>query len=104
MLNTLGAGGVWTVLILAALAAGYVRVLDLGRRGYWAVAAISGVALLGSQFLQQEAVFRQAVAEDLRFLFWLAVLAIPVVGYGALVRWARRHAKDPGGGNGPGRP
>ena len=101
MFGTLASGGLWTVAIVSALALGYARAFNTGKRGYLAVLGLAALVIAASQFLPESNVFRTEVRGDLLFLFWLAVLAIPVLGYALLVRWAKRNAKSPGEGNGP---
>jgi len=87
------AGGIWTVGVISALASGYAWVFRSPRWVYYFIFGAALVAIIGSQFLLPEHPFGQSVKEDLVFLMWLGIVAIPVLSYAMFVRWARRKAK-----------
>ena len=87
------AGGIWTVGVISALAFGYAWVFHSPR---WVYLALGGLALavIGvSQLLPETHLFFISVREDLIFLMWLGIIAVPVFFYTMFVRWAARKAE-----------
>ncbi|MBL4806916.1 MAG: hypothetical protein JKY31_06445 [Rhodobacteraceae bacterium] len=89
-MSILYGGGLWSIGILMALAFGYARVFDAGRRGYYFIAFLATVVTVFSQLLPRTHPFYQSTNDDLWVLFWCGMIAIPVGIYTLFIRWARR--------------
>ncbi|MEM8788932.1 MAG: GNAT family N-acetyltransferase [Pseudomonadota bacterium] len=93
MLNTLAQGGIIGLLAMGGLAWGFARVLDAPA---WVVRSIPLVlvviVMLAQILLPVDAPFRQTTGAALQAVFWLAVAAVPVLGYRWLLRQARIRA------------
>lgn len=90
MLQAVGQANVLGLLVMAALAYGFARVLDAPR---WAgpaiLLAVVVIAALAQLLLPTEAPLRQSTSAVTLALLWLGVAAIPVLGYRAVLRRLR---------------
>ncbi len=87
------AGGIWTVCVISGLAFGYAWVFRSPRWVYYFISGLALTVIVASQFLLAGHPFGQSVKEDLIFLMWLGIIAIPIFSYAMFVRWAGRKAK-----------
>lgn len=92
ILNALASGGLLTVLLGIGLGLGFVWALDFPKRiRIWVV--LLGVSLVPiSQFLPEDSVFRQQIAQSLGAIGFLVMLAVPFLGYAILIRALRKRA------------
>lgn len=84
------------LLAIAGLAWGFARVLDAPRWTGPAIALATVLVMMGGLlFLPPEAPFRQSVAGSVRTLLLVGALAVPVLGYRALLARVRQRAAPP---------
>ena len=100
MLNRLASGGLISVLAITLLALGYARVFNANRRVYIGIAAAVGIALIGSQFLAPEHIFRIRIADSFAFMGHVLIWASPILIYAFIIRWVRKQTRDQEGSNG----
>ncbi len=91
-MSILYSGGLWTVFLITALASGYVWVLSGPKIAYKSLILIAIIVIIFSQFLPTAQPFRVSVAAGLHWWKWALAIAIPVFGYGLLVRWIKKKA------------
>ncbi|WP_316015474.1 GNAT family N-acetyltransferase [Roseobacter sp. HKCCA0434] len=97
-LGTLAAGGLASLMLIAALAYAFARVLDRPHRRALALAGLVSVAAAG--LLLFDAGFRQALAANLQAVAVLALIVLPFAGYALFLRRIRR-ARAPGAAQTP---
>lgn len=90
MLDRLASGGIFTVVVIALLALGYARVFDAKRQVYIGIGVAVCVAILGSQLLPADNLFRMAIAGNLGFIGKVLAWSSPVLLYVLLIRAIRK--------------
>lgn len=93
MLERLASGGLFTVFVIALIAAGYARVFRAKRPVYLGIFGLSAFTILGSQFLPDAYIFRIRIHDSLVFWGWALVWSSPVMAYASLIWLARRHTR-----------
>lgn len=93
MLDRLASGGLTTVFFVTLLALGYARVFRAKRPVFLTIVIAAFLTVIGSQFLSATHIFRISIHNSLVYLGWVLVWASPVMAYGTLIWWARRHTK-----------
>lgn len=93
MLDSLAAGGLFSVFVVALMALGYARVFGAKRPVYIAIAGAVFLTILGSQFLPQGHIFRASIHGSLVFGGWALLWMSPFMAYGVLIWFIRRHVK-----------
>ena len=93
MLERLASGGLVTVLLIALLALGYARVLNAPRKIYIGIALLVGFAIIGSQFLPTDNIFRTGISGNFAYIGRILLWTSPVMAYGLLIWWIRRKTK-----------
>jgi hypothetical protein len=91
-MSILYSGGLWTIFLITAVSCGYVWVLNAPRVAYKVLIILALIAIIGSQVLPESHLFRISVSEGLHWWKWALAVAIPVLGYGLLVRWIKKKA------------
>ena len=90
MTDATGGIGLFGLLAIAALAWGFARVLDAPRwTGQAILLALLLIAAASQLLLPPEAPLRQSVGGAARAGVWMALIAVPVLGY----RWALRRLR-----------
>lgn len=85
-------GGLWTVALVFGVLCGYVWALNGSKRAYKALLLLAILVVLGAFLLPETHEFRLRIIEGLHWWKWALAIAIPVVGYGMLVRWIKTKA------------
>jgi len=91
-MSILYSGGLWTVAIILGLGLGYVWALNGPGWAYKALVIVAAIVIAGALFLPELHVFRIRILEGLNWWKWAFAIAIPVLGYGMLVRWIKKKA------------
>lgn len=91
-MSILYSGGLWTVFLITTLACGYVWVLNGPRIAYKMLVVAAVLVVAASQVLPDTHLFRISVSAGLHWWKWALAVAIPVLGYGLLVRWIKKKA------------
>lgn len=91
-MSILYSGGLWTVFLITAIACGYVWVLNGPRITYKVLIVLAIITIIGSRLLPEAHLFRISVSAGLHWWKWALAVAIPVLGYGLLVRWIKKKA------------
>ena len=94
MLDRLASGGIYTVAVIALMALGYARVFDAKRWIYVGISVAVLVAILCSQILPTESLFRIAIAGNLGFIGKVLAWSSPVLLYALLIRAIRRKTDE----------
>ena len=85
-------GGLWTVALIFGLSCGFVWALSGPRWAYKALLLLAVIAILSVFLLPDGHVFRARIVDGLHWWKWALAVAIPVIGYGLLVRWIKKKA------------
>ncbi|NOR61743.1 MAG: hypothetical protein GQ535_04510 [Rhodobacteraceae bacterium] len=85
-------GGMWTVALVFGVSCGYVWALNGPRMAYKALLLLSILVVAAALLLPETHMFRVRIVEGLHWWKWALAIAIPVFGYGMLVRWIKTKA------------
>jgi len=91
-MDILYAGGLWTVVLISGVLAGYNWALNGSRRTYWLLLGAAIVTIAISQLLPDTHLFNKRIAEGLHWWRWALTIAVPVLGYAMVIRWIKRKA------------
>ncbi len=91
LLGTLAGGGLLTLLLLGGFGAAFALVGGADRRRALRTGLM--IAAVAAAILSLDAGFRAQMGQSLVAAFWLALAAVPILGYVVLLRRLRRRAQ-----------